>query len=196
MPLPLAHQTWFEDPAFDADWGFAGETETHRSCSPGRSSSRSSSGSISTRWNGIDVKPLAAMAPYMPFAVRLHLAVCLVGLLALGVYLSPAMDLALEPRRASCSAPSWRSSSIGMASGHRARAAALLLVIAGPLGMLEFGVRPVLQRIDVLGLALFVWFAGPGRWSADYDRGEAPSRTRTSSPHGRSGACASSRASR
>lgn len=42
---------------------------------------------------GIDVEWLARMAPYMPFAVRLHLAVSLIGLLALGFYLSPAMDL-------------------------------------------------------------------------------------------------------
>src|SRR3712207_6894665 len=47
-----------------------------------------------------------------------------------------------------------------------------LLIALGPLGMLEFGVSPVLQRIDVLGLAVFVLFAGPGRWSADLERSE------------------------
>jgi uncharacterized membrane protein YphA (DoxX/SURF4 family) len=39
--------------------------------------------------------------------------------------------------------------------------------------MLEFGIDPVLQRIDLLGLAAFVLIAGPGRWSADLDRGAA-----------------------
>jgi uncharacterized membrane protein YphA (DoxX/SURF4 family) len=37
--------------------------------------------------------------------------------------------------------------------------------------MLEFGVSSVLQRVDVLGLALFVALTGPGRWSADFELG-------------------------
>jgi hypothetical protein len=127
---------------------------------------------VSTRWNGMDVPALSRMAPYMPFAVRLHLAVCLVGLLALGVYLSPAMDLHWKVAGILLGAV-MAVVAIGMASGYRTQSAALLLVAAGPIGMLEFGVSPVLQRIDVLGLALFVFFAGPGRWSADHDRGQA-----------------------
>jgi hypothetical protein len=39
---------------------------------------------------GVDIPFLARLAPWMPFAVRLHLAVSLIGLLSLGVYLSPA----------------------------------------------------------------------------------------------------------
>ena len=49
-----------------------------------------------------------------------------------------------------------------MATGWQAREARLLLVAAGPLGMLEFGFGPVVQRIDMLGLALFVCSPGPG----------------------------------
>jgi len=60
---------------------------------------------------------------------------------------------------------------IAMATGWYTREAAWLLIALGPLGMLEFGVSPVLQRLDVLGLALFVLFAGPGRWSADLELG-------------------------
>ena len=62
---------------------------------------------------------------------------------------------------------------ISMATGWQARTGAALLVAAGPLGMLEFGVLPVLSRIDMLGLAIYVLFAGPGRWSADHERGAA-----------------------
>ena len=169
--MPLAHQTWFEDPTFKADWGFAREAETILLLATAVLITLLVR-LISTRWNGVDIPQLAAMAPYMPFAIRLHLAVCLVGLLALGVYLSPAMDLAWDVPGILLGAV-MALVVIGMASGFRARHTALLLVIAGPLGMLEFGVPAVLQRIDVLGLALFVWFAGPGRWSTDYDRGEA-----------------------
>jgi hypothetical protein len=62
---------------------------------------------------------------------------------------------------------------IGMATGWHARWAALLLIAAGPLGMLEFGVGALLQRADILGLAVFVAIAGAGRWSADYETGRA-----------------------
>ncbi len=176
MPLPFAHQTWFEDPSpFDSDWGFVGETTTLLLLG-GALLLTLLVRAVSTRWNGTDVPALAAMAPYMPFAIRLHLAMCLVGLLALGVYLSPAMDLEWDVPGILLGVV-MALVAIGMATGFRARSAALLLIAAGPLGMLEFGVSPVLQRIDVLGLALFVFFAGPGRWSADHDRGEAAEPT-------------------
>ena len=172
MHLPFAHETWFENPSpFHSDWGFAGETATLLLLG-GALLLTLLVRAVSTRWNGTDVAALAAMAPYMPFAVRLHLAVCLVGMLGLGVYLSPAMDLRWDVAGVLLGAV-MALVAIGMATGYRARSAAILLVAAGPLGMLEFGVSPVLQRIDVLGLALFVFFAGPGRWSADHDRGQA-----------------------
>jgi hypothetical protein len=166
MTLPLGHQTWFEDPApFHSDWGFVGETETVVLLAGAllvtilvRLASR--------WWNGV----------YMPFAVRLHLTMCLVGLLGLGYYLSPAMDLEWDLPGILLGAV-MALVTIGMASGYRARSAAILLIAAGPIGMLEFGVSPVLQRIDVLGLALFVFIAGPGRWSADLDRGDASEPT-------------------
>ena len=43
------------------------------------------------------------------------------------------------------------------------------MVAAGLVGMLEFGFSPVLQRVDMLGLGVFVLLAGPGRWSADFE---------------------------
>ena len=42
---------------------------------------------------------------------------------------------------------------ISMATGWHARWGAALLIAAGPIGMLEFGIWPVLQRVDLLGLA-------------------------------------------
>ena len=126
---------------------------------------------INRFWDGVDVPFLAAMAPYMPFAIRLHLAVSLIGLLSLGDFLSPAMDLPSSVFGIGLGV-AMAVVAIGMATGYRAREAAALLIVAGPLGMIEFGVDPVLQRIDLLGLAVFVLIAGPGRWSADFERGE------------------------
>jgi hypothetical protein len=128
------------------------------------------------RHPGVDVPFLARLVPWMPFAVRIHLGVSLVGLLSMGVYLSPAMDL--EPTVGGIALGATMGAvALLMITGWHARAAAALLVAAGPLGMLEFGVGPVAQRADLLGLAVFVLFAGAGRWSADAEGGrfEEPS---------------------
>ncbi len=39
--------------------------------------------------------------------------------------------------------------------------------------MLEFGVLPVVERIDLLGSAVFLLFTRAGRWSADWELGRA-----------------------
>jgi uncharacterized membrane protein YphA (DoxX/SURF4 family) len=105
----------------------------------------------------------------------MHLAVSLVGLLSLGVFLSPAMDLQANAIGIALGIV-MALVAIGMATGWHTREAALLLIAAGPLGMIEFGVSPVLQRLDLLGLAVFVYVAGPGRWSADAETGRARER--------------------
>jgi hypothetical protein len=120
--------------------------------------------------DGVDVPQLARLAPWMPFALRLHVAVSLVGLLSAGSYLAPSLEL---PR----SALGWllglvmAATSVLLVTGYRARLGAALLLLSGPLGMLEFGVWPIVQRLDLLGLALFLLVAGPGRWSADHELG-------------------------
>ena len=119
---------------------------------------------------GLDVPFLARLVPFMPFAVRIHLAVSLLGMLSFGWYLSPAMDLQADLAGLLLGAV-MAVAAVGMATGWHARAAAWLLVAAGPLGMLEFGVIAVLARVDLLGLAVFILFTGPGLWSADVEGG-------------------------
>jgi hypothetical protein len=102
----------------------------------------------------------------------MHLAVSLLGMLSLGFYLSPAMDL--QPDFAGITLGATMAVVvITMATGWHARWGAALLIALGPLGMIEFGVSEVLQRIDLLGLAGYVLAAGPGRWSADFETGRA-----------------------
>jgi len=125
---------------------------------------------------GVDAPFLARMAPFMPFAVRLHVGVSLIGLLSLGVYLSPAMDLEANVPGFALGA-TVAVAAVLLIAGWHTRAGAVLLLAAGPLGMLEFGVSPVLQRIDLLGLAVFVLLTGPGRWSADHEAGRATDPT-------------------
>jgi hypothetical protein len=171
MSLPIAHELWFETREFPSDWGFVTESLTLALLAAAVvvTAIVRILGRVSP---GIDVPFLGRMAPWMPFAVRMHLAVSLVGLLSLGVYLSPAMDLQADVAGIALGAV-MIVVAIGMATGWHAREAAWLLIAAGPIGMLEFGVGPVLQRIDVLGLAVFLLFSGPGRWSADVELGRA-----------------------
>ena len=169
MTAPLAHETWFvPDPeSFPLDWGFAGETET-LALLLGAVVIALVVRLVASRFAGVDVLALGRLVPWMPFAMRIHLAVSLIGLLSLGYYLSPAMDLHADVAGILLAAV-MVVVALGMVTGRHARAAAWLLVAAGPLGMLEFGISPVLQRVDMLGPALFVAVAGPGRWSADYE---------------------------
>jgi hypothetical protein len=176
MKLPLAHETWFLADEGAYDWSFLVEGTTLLLLGAALLVTLAVR-VVNRRWDGIDVPWLAAMAPYIPFAIRMHLAVSLVGLLSLGYYLSPAMDLQTDAAGIALGVV-MAVVAIGMATGFRARAAAWLLIAAGPLGMLEFGVDPVLQRIDVLGLAVFIVLSGPGRWSADLERGAAEDRFR------------------
>jgi hypothetical protein len=174
--MPLAHELWFDHAEHAADWSFAAETLTLALLAAALIVTLIVR-LVAKAYPGVDVPFVGRMAPWMPFAVRMHLAVSLVGLLSLGVYLSPAMDLQADVAGILLGIV-MIVVAVGMATGWHAREAAWLLVAAGPLGMLEFGVSPVLQRIDVLGLAIFVLFAGPGRWSADVELG----RVREASP--------------
>jgi hypothetical protein len=176
MNLPLAHETWFEHGTYPTDWGFAGETTTLLLLLAAVALTVAIRFAASLR-DGVDVPFLSQLAPYMPFAIRLHLAVSLVGLLSLGFYLSPAMDLRADVAGIALGAV-MAVVAVLMATGWHTRAAAWLLIAAGPVGMLEFGLWPVLQRVDLLGLAVFVLLVGPGRWSADAERGAASAELR------------------
>lgn len=176
MVLPFAHETWFLENAGDYDWSFLTEGTTLALLGAAVALTLLVR-VVNGRWDGADVGWLAAMAPYIPFAIRIHLAVSLTGLLSLGFYLSPAMDLETNVPGIALGVV-MAVVAIAMATGFRSREAGCLLIAAGPLGMLEFGIDPVLQRIDLLGLAAFVVIVGPGRWSADMERGAAVDRFR------------------
>src|SRR4051794_6562494 len=170
--MVLAHETWFVSQRPPEDWGFATSGST-LALLAGALAITLAVRLVSHYWNGVDVPFLARLAPWMPFALRMHLAVSLIGLLSMGVYLSPAMDL-------DGSIPSILLGAgmvvvaVSMASGWHVREGAWLLIALGPVGMLKFGAVPVLARLDLLGLALFLLITGPGRSSADDELGRVP----------------------
>lgn len=170
MPLlPAAHESWFVRDDGHLDWSFATEASTVALLA--LALALAVGARLASRlWPGVDIPFLGRLAPYMPFAVRIHLAVSMLGLLSLGHYLSPAMALHKDVAGVLLGAV-MAVVAVGMVTGWHSRAAAALLVLAGPIGVLEYGISPVLQRIDLLGLALFVLIVGGGRWSADFELG-------------------------
>src|SRR5918995_1352554 len=163
----LAHETWFDHGAYPTDCDFAAETLTLALLAAAVLLTAAVR-LLARVFPGVDPPALGRLARFMPFAPRLHRAIAVVGLLSLGFYLSPAMDLQADAGGILLGAV-MAVTAIGMVTGYHARWAAGLLLAAGPLGMLEFGFLPVLQRVDMLGLALFIAFVGAGRWSADHE---------------------------
>ena len=135
--MPLAHERWFDARDLAADWSFAGETKTLALLAAALVLTLIVR-VLARIWPGVDVPFLGRMAPWMPFAARMHMAVSLIGLLSMGVYLSPEMDLQADVAGILLGAV-MAIVAIGMATGWHTREAALLLIAAGPLGMLEFG---------------------------------------------------------
>jgi hypothetical protein len=169
MSLPLAHELWFVDDPAGMDWSFLVETRTLVYLGLAVLVVAALRAAAHVR-DGVDVPALARLASWMPFALRLHVGVSLIGLLSAGAYLAPSLTLAND-------LAGWllgivaAVTAVALIVGYRTRAAAGVLLLSGPLGMIVFGVWPVLQRVDLLGLALFLLVAGPGRWSADHELG-------------------------
>ena len=165
----LAHETWFVDGIPASDWGFAAQAATLVLLASALLVALGVR--LASRFrDGIEIPWLARMAPFMPFVARIHVAVSLLSLLSLGYYLSPAQHLSKSPAGFALGAI-MVVTVIGFASGFHTREAAWLLLASGPIGMIVYGISPIVQRFDLAGLAVFVLLAGPGRWSADHELG-------------------------
>lgn len=167
--MPFAHERWFDPSDAAPDWGFVTEATTLGLLAAAVAIALLVR-VIARFWPGVDVPFLERLVPWMPFAVRLHLTVSMVGLLSLGYFLSPAMDLEVDFWGFLLGAV-MAVVAISMATGWYAREAAGLLVAAGAVAWIPFDVAAVLSRADILGLALYILIAGPGRWSADVETG-------------------------
>jgi len=172
----LAHVEWFEPGSFDRSWDFVWEGTTLALLGAALAVTVLVR-AIARVWPGLDIPFLARMAPWMPFALRIHLAVSLIALLSLGYYLSPTMDLHFNVIGVVLGAVMVLVA-VGMVTGWNTREAAILLIAAGPIGMIAFGFWEVIKRVDMLGPALFVLITGPGRWSADWELGRTREATR------------------
>jgi hypothetical protein len=101
------------------------------------------------------LRHLGRLGPWVPRLLAIHAGVSLLAHAARGEYFAPSLTLP----------PTWWGYTlmalegvigIWLITGIRVRPPALLLVAAGPLGMLGYGVLPILERLDLLGVAVFL----------------------------------------
>lgn len=116
--------------------------------------------------------PLGRLAPWLPRLLGIHAGVSLLAQSATGTYLAPALAL---PDGLAGTSLAFAQGLLGvwLIAGYRLRPAALALVAAGPVGMLGYGVVPILERIDLLGIAAYLALLPPDD-SAPGGRTEAP----------------------
>lgn len=105
--------------------------------------------------------PLVRLAPHLPRIISFAVGLALAGTVAQGAYLAPNMRLPDGPAGVLLGGLEVLAAVLLM-TGIARRPTAALLVAAGPVGMLFYGVQPVLERADLLGAAAFLALAaGP-----------------------------------
>ena len=161
MPI-VAHEAWFTGARPPFDWSFAFEP----------ASLMLIAGAIlialawrfAARWFprpeiGV-LRPLGRLAPYVPRLLAIHAGVSLLAQAARGTYLVPSLELPDSPVGAAL-AIAEGVLGVWLITGYRIRPAAVALVAAGPLGMPFYDVIPILERVDLLGIALFLALLPP-----------------------------------
>jgi hypothetical protein len=158
----LAHALWFTDSRPPYDWAFAREGLSLLAL--GVAVVVAVSWRVAARRLPRPELPflgfLGALGPWIPRLLGIHAGVSLLALSSRLEFFVPTLML---PDR-------WWGVGLGilqglvgvwLVSGWRIRPAAWLLVLAGPLGMLGYGVIPILERADLLGIGLFLVLLPP-----------------------------------
>lgn len=106
------------------------------------------------------LQPLARLAPWIPRLLAIHLGVSLLSLAVSDAYLAPHLSLA-DLTGGWLIALAQGVIGVWLITGVALRPAALAVVVLGPLGLVLQGPVPVLERIDLLGLAVFLALLPP-----------------------------------
>jgi hypothetical protein len=169
MPTIIAHEAWFTPDRPPYDWGFAFEPATLLLVAAAIA--------IAVGWRFVGQRvprpelgflaPLGRLAPWVPRLLAIHAGVSLLAQAARETYLAPSLDLG-DGLGGTLLAIAEGVLGVWLISGWRVRPAAIAVVVAGPLGMLAYGVVPIIERMDLLGVALFLSLLPPGvdRWGA------------------------------
>ena len=163
MEPMIAHETWFTDarPAFD--WAFTIEPATVACIllAVGAALAWRVVGRRVPRPELPFLAPLGRLAPWVPRLLALHAGVSLLAQAARHTYLVPALALPDSPWGAALGIAEGFLG-VWLITGFRVRWAAIAVVVAGPLGAIGYGLVPILERMDLLGIALFLVVLSPG----------------------------------
>jgi uncharacterized membrane protein YphA (DoxX/SURF4 family) len=156
----LAHETWFTSARPPFDWSFVLQPATLGLILT----------AIAVLWRLVArrmptpeiglLRPVGRLTPWIPRLLGIHAGVSLLAQAARGTYLAPALELP-DGGFGTALAIVEGLAGVWLISGYRIRPAAMVLVAAGPLGMLRYGVVPILERVDLLGIALFLAILPP-----------------------------------
>jgi hypothetical protein len=156
------HEAWFTEARPPYDWSFAFE--------PASLALIGAAVAVAVLWRLAarrlpspelaPLRPLGRLGPWVPRLLAIHAGVSLLAQAARGTYLAPSLDLPASPL-GSALAIAEGVLGVWLITGFRIRPAAAVLVAAGPLGMPFYGVVPILERVDLLGIALFLAFLPP-----------------------------------
>jgi hypothetical protein len=159
----LAHESWFTNARPPFEWGFALQPVTFGGIVL--------AAAIAVAWRLIGghvrrpelpfLEPLGRLAPWVPRLLAIHAGVSLLALAARHDYYVPSLHLPSTPFGAAVAVVEGVLG-VWLITGVRIRPAALAIVIGGPLGMVAYGVVPILERMDLLGVALFLVLLEPG----------------------------------
>lgn len=165
----LAHETWFTDqrPPFDIGFLFEPLTLFYVGLAVGVAAAWRR---MASRYRTPELPQLGwlgQLAPWVPRLLGVHAGVSLIAQAYGGTFLVPALAL---PSGLLGTVMKIAEGVVGvwLVSGWNIRPAAALLVLSGPIGAIFYGVLPILERVDLLGIALFLVLVPPGRdeWGA------------------------------
>lgn len=161
--MVVAHERWFTPERPPDDWSFVAE--------PATLALIAAAVVAVVAWRSVGrrlprpelsfLAPLGRLAPWVPRLLAIHAGVSLLAQAARGTYLAPALELpdtwfGIGLRIAEGVLGVW------LITGFRIRWAAAAVVAAGPLAIPRYGLVPVLERMDLLGIALFLALLPPG----------------------------------
>jgi hypothetical protein len=162
--MVLPHEAWFTDARPGFDWSFA--------ATPATLALIGSAVVVAVAWRLIGrrlptpelgfLRSLGRLGPWIPRLLAVHAGVSLLAQAARNTYLAPSLVLPDGPFGATLRIAEGVIG-VWLITGYRIRPVALLVVASGPVAMLEYGVVPVLERLDLLGIALFLYLMPPGR---------------------------------
>ena len=159
----LAHEKWFTGARPEPDFGFLVE--------PATLAFVLSAIAVAIIWRLVArklptpelgfLRPLEVLSPWVPRMLAIHAGVSLLAQAVDGTYLAPGLDLPPNPCGTGLAIVEGVVG-VWLITGVRIRWAAGLLVLAGPLGMLAYGPVAIIERADLLGIALFLAVLPPG----------------------------------